>query len=288
MAASPAYNYQQYRMSDRPLGAEAVSRPKRPYRPPIGIPAPIKEHKWMGVLWSVALHAIIIILVLLPVLIVADVGIIPQGAGGDGPAGGGGGGSRGTGGAPVQERLQYIQVAPTPPAAVVPPVEPIVTPPVVVPPPQPIVPDVPQLAVKELPAMSAPSIAPGTGGGTGNDGTAGNGPGSGGGVGSGIGTGRGSGVGPGTGGGNTANYAPTATELFIPPMPIPDKVKGSEVTATFDVDSSGKVLSVTFTPTRDGGYNKKLKEVFSGFKFRPAVRPDGTPIRALAQLAFLF
>jgi hypothetical protein len=59
----------------------------------------------------------------------------------------------------------------------------------------------------------------GTGGGTGRDGSAGNGPGTGGGNGSGTGTGRGSGNGPGTGGGLQANYPPSPTELFIPPLP---------------------------------------------------------------------
>lgn len=164
----------------------------------------------------------------------------------------------------------------------------VVPPPVVQPPPEPVPPPVepvkiePKLEVAKLPDVSA---TPGTGGGSGTDGTAGNGPGSGGGVGSGIGTGRGSGIGPGTGGGNAENYPPTAIEVFIPPLPVPDRARGSHIVAEFDVDVSGRVLSFDFTKTKDGGYNKRLEEVFRGFRFRPGTRPDGTPIRMKAQVA---
>jgi outer membrane biosynthesis protein TonB len=48
----------------------------------------------------------------------------------------------------------------------------------------------------------------------------------------------------------------------------------------FDVDSNGRVLRVEFSPTRDRGFNKYLEEVLDNWKFRPAVRPDGTPVRA--------
>jgi protein TonB len=134
------------------------------------------------------------------------------------------------------------------------------------------------------------AIAPvsGTGGGSGRDGTSGNGPGSGGGVGSGIGTGRGSGIGPGTGGGTQANYPPTPTELFIPPLPMPDKVRGFHLIAEYDIDSTGKVLDFNFTPTKDGGYNDRLKAVLKSFKFRPGTTPDGTPIRMKAQIVYDF
>ena len=70
------------------------------------------------------------------------------------------------------------------------------------------------------------------------------------------------------------------TELFIPPLPLPSSVKGSEVLAEFDVDSTGKVISYHFTPTRDRGYNKKLDEVLKGFKFRPGTTMQGVPVRA--------
>lgn len=220
-----------------------------------------------------------------------------QGAGGPGPAGGGGGGKRGTGG--VREHVTFVQFAPPPPVAVAPPVviPPIVKPPVqqvaVVPPPEiPKPPDpIPEVKVEakiEAPKIEAIAPMPGTGGGTGRDGTTGTGPGSGGGVGSGIGTGRGSGIGSGTGGGSQANYPPSPTELFIPPLPMPDKVRGFHLVAEYDVDSTGKVVDFNYTHTRDGGYNKRLEEVLKSFKFRPGTTPDGKPIRMKAQIVYDF
>jgi hypothetical protein len=59
-----------------------------------------------------------------------------------------------------------------------------------------------------------------------------------------------------------------------------------QVVAVFDVDSTGRVLGFDFTRTRDGGYDKKLKEIFATVKFRPGTSPDGKPIRAKGSLAF--
>ena len=210
----------------------------------------------------------------------------PQGAGGPGPAGGGGGGSA----APAARRswCTYVQCPAPPPAPTPKPVA--VVPPPVVKPPQPVRSAARgEAAGADAAARRSPrprwkrqvddatAPTPGTGGGTGRDGTDGNGPGAGGGVGSGIGTGRGSGTGPGTGGGVQANYAPTPTEMFIPPLPMPDKVRGFHLVAEYDVDETGKVLDFNFTPTRDGGYNKRLDDVLKSFKFRPGTTPDGTP-----------
>ncbi len=125
----------------------------------------------------------------------------------------------------------------------------------------------------------------GTGGGSGTDGSAGSGPGSGGGVGSGVGTGRGSAVGPGTGGGPGTIYPPAPIELFLPPMPIPGKAKG-EVVVVFDVDETGKVLDLNFTPTKDGNYNKKLREAFAAVRFRPAINGMGVPVRAKYEVTY--
>jgi len=193
--------------------------------------------------------------------------------------------------------VRYIRVAETPPP---PTPKPVVTPPPVIPKPQ-VVPPPPQIKpvqvtaelkadIKpvETPKIEAPAPTPGSGGGTGRDGSSGSGPGAGGGVGSGIGTGRGSGIGPGTGGGSQENYPPSPTELFIPPLPMPDKVRGFHLVAEYDVDETGKVLDFTFTPTRDGGYNKRLDEVLRSFKFKPGTKPDGTPIRMKAQIIYDF
>jgi hypothetical protein len=176
-----------------------------------------------------------------------------------------------------------------PPPVVPPPiVQPVIPPPQAIKPPTVIPESKPIEAKLEAPKVEAVAPVLGTGGGTGRDGTTGNGTGTGGGVGSGIGTGRGSGVGPGTGGGVQSNYPPTPTELFIPPLPMPSKVRGFHLVAEYDIDETGKVIDFTFTPTRDGGYNKRLDEVLKSFKFRPGTKPDGTPIRMKAQIIYDF
>jgi hypothetical protein len=287
---SPAPDGEPWR-GERPA-PEPAARPA--YRPPIGIPVP-RERRLGSTLLAVALHVLVILILLAPVVGPAVLDEV-QGAGGAGPAGGGGGGTMGTGGRQsdfVVERLHYVQVAPpqapAPTPVPPPPQKPLptpVTPPPTPPPPKPETPAPTPVPEQTAAAASAPT--PGTGGGAGADGTAGSGPGTGGGVGSGVGTGRGAGVGPGTGGGTATVYPPVATELFLPPWPVPDKVKGTQLVANFDVDSTGKVLSFEFTPTKDGGYNRKLKEVLGAVKFRPAVRADGQPIRAKGSLTYVF
>ena len=273
----------------------AAGQVRRRPLPAVGLPVKREDRRGWGLL-SALLHALLIALLITP--LATHEGIVierPQGAGGPGPAGGGGGGKRGTGG--VLEHVRYIQVAapaPKPKPAVVPP------PPVIQPKPQPVPPpvikppeitpeskpDIKVVEVAKMPEASAP--ASGVGGGTGRDGSAGSGPGSGGGFGSGIGTGRGSGNGPGTGGGTQANYPPSPTEMFIPPLPMPDKVRGFHLVAEYDIDSTGKVVNYTFTPTRDGSYNRRLDDVLKSFKFRPGTKPDGTPIRMKAQIIYDF
>lgn len=222
-----------------------------------------RENARMGRIVSVLVHLGLLAL-LIPLSVTGDVREIPQGAGGPGPAGGGGGGSR----ASEPERLTFVQVAPPPPTPQL----------KVVPPPTP--PPTPQLQFETL-KLPQPML---TSSGIGTDNTAGSGPGSGGGVGTGIGTGRGSAVGPGTGGGNQANYPPTPTDIFLPPLPVPASVKGFHLIAEFDVDETGRVLSMKFNETRDRGYNRRLTDVLRGFRFRPGTTPDGTPIRMKAQV----
>lgn len=272
--------------------------PRRQRRlPATGLPEKRDGRRASSII-ALLIHVAVIVLLVGPVAShVGDVIERPQGAGGEGPAGGGGGGHSGTGG--VQERVQYVHVTPPPapapaPQAVIPPPTPVPQP-VVVPPVQPPVqtPEVKPEAKIDAPKVEAkPAEAtaptPGTGGGTGRDGTNGSGPGSGGGVGSGIGTGRGGGVGPGSGGGTQTNYAPIATELFIPPLPVPGKVKGKHMVAEFDVDSTGKVLDFKFTSTGDGGYDRKIQDILKDTRFRPGTTPDGKPIRMKAQITYDF
>jgi protein TonB len=279
-----------------PLNTNETRQIRPPYRPPVGIPAG-QENRRLGLTVSVALHVLVAILILVPFTTNVVTPIL-QGAGGPGPAGGGGGGRGGGGGAsrPVSnERLSFIQVAPETP----PPAPQVTTPPpeAVVPPkpveePRPVPPPAPETKADSNPTTKSqptPDVAaaPGTGGGSGTDGTNGSGPGSGGGTGTGIGTGRGSGVGPGTGGGTQVNYPPLPIEMFLPPMPIPPKLRGFRVTAQFDVDETGRVVSFKFTETSDGGYNRKLRDVVRSIRFRPGSRPDGTPVRMTAQIEWI-
>ena len=68
-------------------------------------------------------------------------------------------------------------------------------------------------------------------------------------------------------------------------MPIPGKAKG-EVVVVFDVDSTGKVIDLNFTKTRDGAYNRKLEEAFRSMRFRPATTATGVPVRAKFEVTY--
>ena len=280
MAATP-----QDHASDLPP-PEMPQRPR--YRPPIGVPL-AKEKRGRSLLIAILLHVAIIALLIVPFTspeLMREV----LGAGGFGPAGGGGGGNKGTGGQMKQERLQFVRVAPTPaPAMPTPQIKPPeIKPPVVPPPPVPKPTPSPTPQPTPTPAATATDAASntaGTGGGAGNGGTAGNGPGSGGGVGSGTGTGRGTGAGAGTGGGVGSTFPPAPTELFLPPLPVPKKAKGT-IVVVFDVDSTGKVVDLQFNPTKDGSYNRKLREALMAIRFRPAVNAQGVPVRARTEITY--
>lgn len=271
-----------------PLPEPPAEKPKRPLRPLHGIPEPERRSR-SGWIVSGLLHALIITALLLPPLVGRILEEQTQGgAGGPGPAGGGGGGSGGTGGEITPERIRYLDVAPPAAAAPTPPPVERPTPtPTPVPPPPPEPEPVPQAAQVQqapvAPASNGTTIpTPGSGGGSGNDGSGGNGPGSGGGVGSGIGTGRGSGLGPGTGGGNDQIFPPTVTNLTILPLPVPPRVRPYRLVAHFDVDEKGNARLIGFNPSRDRGYNNKIREMLAEVRFRPATRADGTPVRDTA------
>ena len=73
--------------------------------------------------------------------------------------------------------------------------------------------------------------------------------------------------------------------MFLPPLPVPGKAKG-EIVVQFDVDSTGRVLDIAFTPTKDGNYNRKLKEAFAAVRFRPATNGLGVPVRAKYEMVY--
>jgi periplasmic protein TonB len=275
--------------------SKATTRRPR-YRQPVGMPMR-DEGRRAGAVVSVVVHALIILLLIIPFFMPHSViRRMQQGAGGAGPAGGGGGGTEGTGGETV-EHLQFVKVLPNP----------VPTPstlPPITPPPKPVPKPVPEPEPPKTPPVTAAPVpqpqsvvpaapvtvaaVPGTGGGSGTDGSVGAGPGTGGGVGSGVGTGRGSATGAGTGGGTQANYPPVPIEFFLPPLPAPSSVRGLHFIAEFDVDSTGRVLAFDFTRTRDGDYNKRLADVLRAMRFRPGTRPDGSPLRMKAQVGYEF
>ncbi|HEY4735426.1 MAG TPA: hypothetical protein VIH53_12875 [Gemmatimonadaceae bacterium] len=228
------------------------------------------------------MHALILFLILGPIVAANDF-TRPDvvGGGGPGPAGGGGGGSNGAGAR--ERRIEFVQVKADP--VTMPKVTLRTVPPVKPPDPKPPV-ETPVQPAQQV--VETPTNATSTGTGTGNAGTAGAGPGTGGGVGSGEGTGRGSGVGPGTGGGPGKDYPPTVRDLFIPPMPAPQAVKGFHMKAFFDVDEKGNAKLIGFNPTRDGDYNKRVTEVLRSMRFRPGVTADGTPKRDTAEIEIIF
>lgn len=271
-------------MMARETPTNGATRP--PYRPPDGLPVE-RQGRW-GVPVAVLLHVLVLLLLLVPAV---ATGVIPTplttGAGGAGPAGGGGGGTGGLGlESLVPERLRFLHVTPPAPQ---PAEQPTITPPAV-PPPEIKEPETPKTPEPERTSVVAEPTATvsstGEGGGTGDDGSSGNGPGRGGGVGSGEGPGRGSGIGPGTGGGTDDIYPPSPTQMFLPPLPTPNKVKGHTLVAVIEVDSTGQVLDISFNKTRDGEYNEKIEHVLHELRFRPATRADGTPVRAKVEITY--
>jgi protein TonB len=259
---------------------------RRPYRPPVGMPLR-GEGRW-GAPFSVAVHVVLILLLMTPLLArVVAPELFP--GGGLGPAGGGGGGRGGAGGwrpEPITpEGLRYVRVAPEPPPAASPdPAPKAVEVPKEETPSPPATPPVEQPTPEQVAPAAAP--LPGSGGGTGNDGTTGTGPGTGGGVGSGVGTGTGSAVGSGTGGGAGRDYLPTPDFLPLPPEPRPGKVRGRSIAVTFTVNERGEIVSLDFGSTGDRGYDRRFRDVLRQVRFRPAVGPDGQPMSATFPITF--
>jgi protein TonB len=269
---------------------EPDSKSRRPYRPPIGIPS-TGEPRAQATVAALAFHALMVLIMLGPAIFVSArlIDYTQQGAGGPGPVGGGGGGSQSLPGRIkyIPERVDFLkleQATPTPKKEeIVKPKEEVIKPPT---PPPPPTPEPPVIAASDSAAAAArvdsAAAIVGAGRGTGNDGTTGTGPGRGGGDGSGAGTGRGSATGPGTGGGEGTVYPPTVVALPILPLPIPGKVRPYKMVAQFEVDSTGSAKLIGFNPSRDSGYNRRIREMLMEIRFRPAVTMAGRPVKAIA------
>jgi hypothetical protein len=66
--------------------------------------------------------------------------------------------------------------------------------------------------------------------------------------------------------------------LPILPLPVPNKVRPYKMIAYFEVDTLGNSRLLTFNPSNDGGYNRRVREMLSEIRFRPAVRFNGRPV----------
>jgi protein TonB len=269
---------------------ELDPKPRRPDRPPIGIPS-TGQPRAQATAAAIVLHLLLVLLALGPAIFVTGqlIDYVQQGGGGPGAVGGGGGGSQSFPGRIkyTPEKVDFLKIQVE--EVVAPKVPPIVPrlpeeskPPPPPPTLEPLVVTTTDSAAAAAARADSVSAQVGAGRGTGNDGTTGTGPGRGGGEGSGIGTGRGSGAGPGTGGGDGTIYPPTVVALPILPLPIPSRVRPYKMVAQFEVDSAGNARLIGFNPSRDSGYNRRIREMLLEIRFRPAVTTDGRPVKAIA------
>jgi TonB family protein len=81
---------------------------------------------------------------------------------------------------------------------------------------------------------------------------------------------------------------PKVLNLNLPPLPPPKSVQGWTMVANFDVDSTGRVIDFKVNTSPDRSFDRQLTAVLRTYRFRPGTRPDGTPVRMIAQLSFDF
>ena len=82
---------------------------------------------------------------------------------------------------------------------------------------------------------------------------------------------------------------PKPDSLFIPPLPIPASVRGSQAIVRLVVDSTGRALrdSVAVCGIKDRGYARRLASQAAKVTFRPAVF-EGRPAQGIAHLYYPF
>jgi len=168
------------------------------------------------------------------------------------------------------------------------------------PPSLPAAPPAPALTVPSLVALTVPELRPpedvpqqisaedlaaleraGQGSGQGS----GAGPGSGSGTGGGSGSGVGAGTGPGTGGEGGRYYPPQPQGIIMPPPDRPSDLRGTTVTARFDISATGEVLRVTLDPPiRDRRFAAEFVDRLRRYTFTPAYSLEGQPIAAAFEI----
>jgi hypothetical protein len=193
-----------------------------------------------------------------------------------GPGHGRGGGGGGGGNRALLLFVPPAQAAgpalPTPPPLVMPKAAPV-------PLPQMPAPDIPPptLSSAQLLAMLGPGQGPGTG--------SGRGPGSGSGTGGGAGAGTGPGVGADSGGGGGRIYPPQPQSIIMPPPDRPSSVRGTTVTARFEISARGEVMRVSLDPMpRDRKFANAFLDRLKRYTFTPAYALDGRPVAAAFEI----
>jgi protein TonB len=220
-----------------------------------------------GVGLSAAVHVGVIALAVWGGRRLAEAGLAP-GEGGGRSGGGGGGGNRVFA---VFTLPPALPPAPAAPALVVPSLQALTLP-------------------MALPAESVPqqvtaeefaSLAQPTGSGLGAGQGSGVGPGSGSGTGGGSGSGVGTGVGPDSGGSGGSYYPPQPQGIIMPPPDRPSELRGTTVTARFEISARGEVLRVTLDPPiRDRRFSGEFIERLRRYTFTPAYTRAGQPMAA--------
>jgi len=222
-----------------------------------------------GVLLSAAVHLGVVALLLWggSRFVLADRAPGP----GHGRGGGGGGGNR----------TLVLLVAPPPPVAQ--PAPPAPEPQVILPTQLAVVVPAPQPdTVPHPPAGGQPAAGPGAGSGLGP----GTGPGSGTGSGGGSGSGVGPGTGPDSGGGGTIFQA-QPQGIIMPPVHPPSSLRGTAITAVFEISESGEVVHVALDPMpRDHKFASDFLDRLRRYTFSPAHTVDGRPVPALFRITF--
>jgi hypothetical protein len=82
---------------------------------------------------------------------------------------------------------------------------------------------------------------------------------------------------------------PTSVELFLSPLPVPDRVKGRSARITLRVDSAGTPIAETLLVTGidDRAYLSRLRSAALKMRYRPAVL-DGCAVEGTARLRYDF
>jgi hypothetical protein len=223
-----------------------------------------------GVFLSAALHAALALAIVWSGtrLMVAD----RMPGAGRGRGGGGGGGGNRTLLLFVPPSQEAAPALPPPPPLVMPKAQPIPLPPMQAP----VLPP-PSLSPEQLLAMLGPGQGPGKGSGLG--------PGGGSGTGGGTGSGTGPGVGPDSGGGGGRGYPPQPQGLLMPPPDRPASVRGTMVTARFEISARGDVMRVSLDPMpRDRKFAAAFLERLRRYTFTPAYSLDGRPVAAAFEI----